>query len=114
MTRIIIDDPWQPIEKAPKDRMILVYCPPREGLDEIVCPCEWHEDAGFCVDEIHSPTHYRFPEPTVEDAAALAVNYTKMRRDLIARRINSINTYPMPRELKRAAKKELRRAFIVR
>lgn len=49
---------WQPIESAPKDRLILVYCPSYQGLNAIVCCCQWHEDAGFCVDELRSPSHW--------------------------------------------------------
>lgn len=47
---------WQPMATAPQDREIIVYCPPREGLGEIYCKCQWHPDAGFCVDEIREPT----------------------------------------------------------
>ena len=49
---------WNPIEIAPKDREIIVYCPPVHGLGDIVCRCTWHPDAGFCVDELRSPTHW--------------------------------------------------------
>lgn len=52
-------DGWFPIASAYKDRAILVYCPPCEGLDELYSVCRWHPDAGFCVDEIRSPTHWR-------------------------------------------------------
>jgi len=55
---------WQPIETALRDRMILVYAPAYEGLPEIVGPCRWHEDAGFCVDELRFPTLWRLmPAP---------------------------------------------------
>jgi len=55
---------WQPIETALRDRMIWVYAPAYEGLPEIVGPCRWHDDAGFCVDELRSPTHWRpLPSP---------------------------------------------------
>jgi hypothetical protein len=50
---------WQPIETAPKDKLIIVWAPPREGLSGFVTCCQWHEDAGFCVDEIRVPTHWR-------------------------------------------------------
>lgn len=49
---------WQPIKSAPTDRLILVYCPSYQGLNAIVCCCQWHEDAGFCVDELRSPSHW--------------------------------------------------------
>lgn len=55
---------WQPIERAPKDRDILVYAPPREGLEGLYSVCRWHEDAGFCIDEIREPAFFmELPEP---------------------------------------------------
>ena len=50
---------WQPISRAPRDREIEVLCPPREGLPELISKCLWHPDAGFCVDELREPTHWR-------------------------------------------------------
>jgi Lar family restriction alleviation protein len=47
---------WQPIDTAPKDRPILVYAPGREGLPALFAECQWHPDAGFCVDKIREPT----------------------------------------------------------
>ena len=41
--------------QAPKDRLTLVYCPKYEGLPEMLAVCKWHDDAGFCVDELRSP-----------------------------------------------------------
>lgn len=49
---------WQPIETAPMGREILVYCPSEHGLGCLICVCKWHEDAGFCVDELRSPTYW--------------------------------------------------------
>jgi hypothetical protein len=56
------DESWQPIERwwpmdtAPKDGTpIVVYCPPAQGLPPMVSFCAWHEDAGFCVDELRTP-----------------------------------------------------------
>lgn len=44
---------WKLIDKdTPQDRLILVYAPAREGLEELVSLCKWHESAGFCIDEI--------------------------------------------------------------
>lgn len=54
---------WQPIEDAPDDRQIAVWCPSREGLDELMAFCRHHPDAGFCVDEFREPTLYRIVEP---------------------------------------------------
>jgi len=47
---------WKPIESAPQDREIVVYAPGREGLGELVSLCQWHPDAGFCIDELREPT----------------------------------------------------------
>lgn len=56
-------DGWRPIESAPKDQLIEVYAPSREGLNPIVSLCEWHPDAGFCICEIRYPTHWRAHNP---------------------------------------------------
>jgi len=50
---------WQPIESAPRDGTeIIVYCPPAHGLLSMVSFCAWHNEAGFCVDEIREPSHW--------------------------------------------------------
>jgi hypothetical protein len=41
---------------APRDRPIIVYCPEKHGLQAMASICEWHPDAGFCVDELREPT----------------------------------------------------------
>jgi len=47
---------WLPIDSAPKDGTeIIVYCPPAHGLRHMASVCAWHEDAGFCVDELREP-----------------------------------------------------------
>lgn len=58
---------WLSISTAPKDgRTIMVYAPAREGLGELVSLCSWHPDAGFCIDELRSPTHWQpFERPKV-------------------------------------------------
>lgn len=51
---------WQPIETAPRDgTLVWVYAPEREGLAHIVCPCSYHPDGGWCVDEIRLVTHWQ-------------------------------------------------------
>lgn len=50
---------WQPIATAPKDETILVFAAPRDGLPGFMTTCCYHEDAGFCVDELRHPTHWR-------------------------------------------------------
>ena len=53
-------DPWLPIdENTPKDQDILVYAPPYQYLPELKQVCKWHESAGFCIDELRTPTHYK-------------------------------------------------------
>jgi hypothetical protein len=44
------------METAPRGRPIIVYCPERHGLQAMASICEWHPDAGFCVDELREPT----------------------------------------------------------
>lgn len=59
---------WQPIDTAPTDgTLILVYAPGVQDLDSIICPCAYHPDAGFCVDELREPTHWMpLPSPPQE------------------------------------------------
>lgn len=47
---------WRPIDTAPQTREIVVYAPAAHGLPEMVSFCRWHEDAGFCIDELRTPT----------------------------------------------------------
>lgn len=63
---------WSPIDDStPRDRLIIVFAPGDhpdfyDTLPDIVCVCQWHDDAGFCVDELRHPTHwmpYERPEP---------------------------------------------------
>lgn len=51
--------PWLPIADAPKDRPIAVYCPPYQDLESLVSKCQWHDSAGFCVDELRTPTLWK-------------------------------------------------------
>ena len=56
------------MENAPRCAWIWVYCPAAHGLSEIVTLCRWDEDAGFCVDELRSPTAWttiRRPTPPI-------------------------------------------------
>lgn len=59
-------------ENTPKDRAILVFAPgddPRyeEPFPDLVCICEWHQDAGFTVDEFRTATHWmEFVRPQIE------------------------------------------------
>lgn len=59
----------QPIETAPRDRPIIVYAPARDGLPEMASMCQWHPDAGFCIDEMREPTHW-MEKPTIRAGGA--------------------------------------------
>ncbi len=63
---------WQPITTAPRDGYrMLVYAPGVDyDLPDIICLCAWDPHAGFCVDELRSPTHWR-PLPPPPDRADL-------------------------------------------
>ena len=60
---------WQPIGDAPCDgTTVLVYAPPPDpekwhesvcDLPAVICTTAYHEDAGFCIDSIREPTHWR-------------------------------------------------------
>lgn len=52
-------DPWLPIKDAHKDKDILVYAPAYQDLRPLKQVCRWHESAGFCIDELRAPTHYK-------------------------------------------------------
>jgi len=66
---------WQPIGDAPCDgTTVLVYAPPPDpekwhesvwDLPAIICTAAYHEDAGFCIDTIREPTHWR-PLPAAQ------------------------------------------------
>jgi len=60
-------NPWLPIENAPKDKDILVYAPSYQDLRHLQQVCRWHNSAGFCIDELRTPTHYKeLPEDPKE------------------------------------------------
>lgn len=67
-----LDECKSPIETAPRDEIILVWAPGRDGLPPIFSMCKWHDDAGFCIDELREPKywwpwpadHIRTPEAT--------------------------------------------------
>lgn len=50
---------WQPIETAPTDgTLCTVYAAPYEGLSGFVTHAAYHPDAGWCVDERRTATHW--------------------------------------------------------
>jgi hypothetical protein len=51
--------PWRPIETAPTDgTVVLVFAEERQGLPAFQCTAAYHEDAGWCVDELREVTHW--------------------------------------------------------
>ena len=56
---------WQPIETAPRDgTLVIVRTNFVEGLPAFTTCCAYHPDAGWCVDELREPTHWRpLPQP---------------------------------------------------
>lgn len=50
---------WQPIGTAPKDREILVYAPPYQDLKSLTKIIAYHDSAGYCIDELRYPTHWK-------------------------------------------------------
>lgn len=50
---------WQPIETAPKDgKLFLCWAPMYQDLPSMYSLCAWHDEAGFCIDELRQPTHW--------------------------------------------------------
>lgn len=66
-----VEGGWKPIETAPRDELVLVFAPGTSDrwdgdLGNLICPCKWHPDAGFCVCELRDPTHWMpLPSPPV-------------------------------------------------
>lgn len=58
---------WRDMREAPKDRLIRVYAPGRQGLRPIDCQCQWHDDAGFCVDDLREPAMWCEAAPPVAE-----------------------------------------------
>lgn len=60
----VVPPPWRLIDDdTPRDKPIIVFAPGddpdfHEPLNDIVCLCQWHPDAGFCIDELRHPTHW--------------------------------------------------------
>lgn len=55
-------NPWQDISTAPKDGTeFWGYSQDVHhgtSLKSFISRCAWHEDAGFCTDELRDPTHW--------------------------------------------------------
>ena len=58
---------WKPISTAPTDgSVVVVYTPERDGFRSMVSLCAYHEDAGWCTDELREPTHWvKFSPPPI-------------------------------------------------
>lgn len=65
---------WQLIETAPRDgALFLAWAPGAHGLKAIYSLCAWHPGAGFCIDELREPTHWRpLPDPPARHSATAA------------------------------------------
>jgi hypothetical protein len=63
-------DAWQPIETAPKDgTVVLVYASDYQDLPGFISTIAYHDDAGWCVDELRPVTHWmRLPSPPIAAA----------------------------------------------
>ncbi len=58
--RLRAENAWWPIETAPKDgRLILAYVAECQDLEPFMCIMAWHDDAGWCADELREVTHWR-------------------------------------------------------
>lgn len=52
-----VGDGWRPIETAPRDgTFVWVWAAPRDGLPGFVEYARYHQDAGWCVDELREAT----------------------------------------------------------
>lgn len=61
---------WRPIESAPKDGTpVLVWVAAAHGLDPFITRCAWHDDAGWCADELREVTHW-MPLPAAPSGIA--------------------------------------------
>ncbi len=55
---------WRTMDSAPKDRPILVLTNAVQELAAFMTVCQWHPDAGFCVDELREPVLWQpLPAP---------------------------------------------------
>jgi hypothetical protein len=59
---------WHSMDSAPRGRRIIVYAPAAHGLPSMASICEWHHDAGFCIDELRNPILW-LPLPAEEPDA---------------------------------------------
>lgn len=67
-----------PISTAPTDGTpVMVYVDKREELPGFICVCTFHEDAGWCADEIRPVTHW------VRGSDVAIKNYIDSMRDQI-------------------------------
>lgn len=61
---------WRPIDTAPKDgSQFIAYSQDLAGcgLPPLISLCAWHDEAGFCTDEIREPTDWhQLPPPPKE------------------------------------------------
>lgn len=66
----MVINPGRDMRDAPRDRRIRVWAPEYQGLPAIFAICQWHPDAGFCIDELREPVmwwdlpHLVIPSPS--------------------------------------------------
>lgn len=55
---------WRDIETAPRDGTVFLAFSQDltgSGLPSFISTCGWHDEAGFCTDELREPTHWMPP-----------------------------------------------------
>jgi len=65
---------WRPIAEAPRDEhlpweertVVLIYAAARDDLPAFQTTGKYHDDAGWCVDELRHATHYQPLPPAPE------------------------------------------------
>lgn len=76
---------WQPIETAPRDGTeVWVYVAAAHGLPSFECMCAYHEDAGWCADELREVTHWQPLPPPAPTLHTLVRAYIDARAALDA------------------------------
>lgn len=48
----LMSSEWRHMDEAPRDRLIRVFVAAKHGLSAFITVVQWHESAGFCVDQL--------------------------------------------------------------
>jgi hypothetical protein len=51
---------WKPISSAPRNKRILLWVPPYEGLPAFQTVAQYSPEYGWAVDELREPTKWRY------------------------------------------------------